>query len=288
MAHNIDSLLIRLFEAKPSEALVNDNLLSYRYGVFSHNVNESLSLKYHAHLDFVQKVSKFLTTENIIHFFPKTLIHEGDIGGDIDLHIIGNSAITHSIIKNLSLRPDNSSVLNSFASKFAYTNSNNDKIEIHFSLGSFGELNFLKKQMAHSIIISKYNIPILNDKFSLFFLLIQRGLSHNTIRVTDFLYFKKLYHLTNNESIIAEIKKIGLFRIYTTFCFLMKLEKSDPELFIHHIKFNGFCHKFSLYEMLLNYAFRYYSDLKHFRINGLIRIALSPFIVAATKLFRSR
>lgn len=159
----------------------------------------------------------------ILHAFPKVSQHEPDMGHDVDLLVLDQSAdVDARILVGLSARPGSSSLFNRISMKRAYDLSGSrTPVEIHHGrLGLVGEQVSLARHVVEKAWTRRAEptVPIPRAEQLLLVQAAQRVLGHRSLRVGDVLRGRALLaEIADVGSVAADAKRLGLATALRTY-----------------------------------------------------------------------
>jgi len=239
----------------------------------------------------IQGIADYCYDNDIRYYLPKAYQHYPDMGHDVDLFIDAKGDRLKDFIHHFQLTKDKTGFLNRVAGKHPYLFNKTIPLETHRFAGHFGELKQLTQSFYDNLIVDM-GVNQLCDEHKLLNQVVQRFYGHFTIRLSDIVYTVNLLNKGINLSAIeAEASRYGLKKAlheYLGFIFsnfggyIKSNDYSDYE----NKKF-GYIHlSKDMFVIDKSFALKLFvikslSDLTHFRVFSLTRLATAPLVLIA-------
>lgn len=239
----------------------------------------------------IQNVANYCRENDILYYLPKAYHHYPDMGHDVDLFIDDKGEKLKDFIRHFQLVKDKTSFLNKVAGKRPYLFNNTIPVEIHRFAGHFGEFKQLTKSYYDNLVFEK-GVNQLCNEHKLLNQIVQRFYGHFTIRLSDIIYTIKLLNKGVDLSAVeAEASRYGIKKAlheYLGFIFsnfggyIKSNDYSDYE----NKKFDYIYLSKDMFVIDKSFALKLFvakflSDLTHFRIFSLTRLATAPLVLIA-------
>jgi len=239
----------------------------------------------------IQNIASYCCENDIRYYLPKAYQHYPDMGHDVDLFVDAKGDILKDFIHHFKLAKDKTSFLNKVAGKRPYLFNNTIPVETHRFAGHFGEFKQLTKSYYDNLVFEK-GVNQLCDEHKLLNQVVQRFYGHFTIRLSDIVYTINLLNKgIDLIAIEAEASRYGLKKAlheYLGFIFsnFGDYIKSNDYSDYENKKF-GYIHlSKDMFVISKNFALKLFvikslSDLTHFRVFSLTRLATAPLVLMA-------
>ncbi len=239
----------------------------------------------------IQNIANYCRENDIRYYLPKAYQHYPDMGHDIDLFIDIKGDKLKGFVQHFQLTEDESSFLNKVAGKHPYLFNNTIPLETHRFAGHFGEFKQLTKAYYDNLVIER-GVNQLCDEHKLLNQIVQRFYGHFTIRLSDIIYTITLLNKgIDLGAVDVEASRYGIKKAlheYLGFIFsnFGDYIKSNDYSNYENKKF-GYIHlSKDMFVIDKNFALRLFaikslSDLTHFRVFSLTRLATAPLVLIA-------